>query len=266
MAFPTDAKQHLANAERLMQAGDVRSLRYAALELRFALELMTYEKLRQLRQYLPPTFLARTWQPPQLLKAMTQVDSLADRSFELHMGKAWVDNKPPENDEFVKLGEHKTVTVDWLRKHYNALGSWLHAIEGDSDPPIDSMRTRLEQVAGEVATALSGSITSFAAVIGVSKIDCSECGNLIAASARYLDANERAECLNPDCAAPYRVEKVGDEYRWSLDGVRVDCKKCSAKILLRRDALREGGEFKCGKCGARHGLRAEGWKYGVIQS
>ena len=87
MSTSADTKRAaLDRALEHIRAGAQDRLRYAALDLRLCLETMTLEKLRLYRRYLPASFSTETWQPYKQLRAMVQIDSIADQSFVLLAG------------------------------------------------------------------------------------------------------------------------------------------------------------------------------------
>src|SRR5262245_42333641 len=64
-------RAHVSAARRLLDSGDAGLLPYAALELRMAMEAITYDKLRAHAHRLPSDVLDK-WQPPQAMKALLE--------------------------------------------------------------------------------------------------------------------------------------------------------------------------------------------------
>ena len=110
----------------MLDAGNDADLHYAALDLRLCIEAITYGKLQSFTEHLPPSMLQRTWQPPQLLKAMMQVDPHADKSFTMSIGLETSAGAPPDPAQMTFIGQHHAFGYAWLRKQYNKLGSMLH--------------------------------------------------------------------------------------------------------------------------------------------
>src|SRR5437867_3989850 len=101
----------LARAKKQLASPDATSLRYAALELRFCMEAVTYEKLRAYSSRLPVEVLS-CWQPPQAVAALLELEDEADQEYTVAFGLRDDTTGPLD-----VIGEHRTFAPAWLRKH-----------------------------------------------------------------------------------------------------------------------------------------------------
>lgn len=103
----------IERANSLIEEGTAVSLRYAALELRFCMEAITYEKLEASAKHIPPDIIDK-WQPPQAVKALLEHEPKTDKGFILFAGIEEEYGVPSNNMQFV--GEHKAFNLGWLRR------------------------------------------------------------------------------------------------------------------------------------------------------
>jgi hypothetical protein len=69
-------------ARSLITAGDEASLRYAALEIRMAIELMFYKLLSSYKEELPDDLL-KHWQPKKIIDALIDCDPDIEHDYSL---------------------------------------------------------------------------------------------------------------------------------------------------------------------------------------
>jgi hypothetical protein len=259
--IPTgDSREHLRRARELLVSTKFADLRYAALELRLCLEVMTYNKLRSFAKYLPKSFLARTWQPPQLLKAMKQLDGNADQSIILHMSGPVRDGIKPQDDEYQLVGEHKAFSLTWLRKHYNKIGFLLHLQPEHRTSDVEQ-RKYLSTVADEIEEAQKGGILGM--WIGEAiEFRCELCGEASTVSAHYARTTGTASCLNPNCELEYLAAEEDKQIFLTPLLVKVDCKSCAQPIRVQQRHLKQGLIVPCPTCKSEHGFRCK-WEYGI---
>jgi hypothetical protein len=261
MTIPSsDKRDHLKRARALLATGSAADLRYAALELRMCLEAMTYDKLRSFANYVTPSFLARTWQPPKLLKAMAQFDSNADKSFILKMGVETTPGGPVNSEGMKFVGEHKAFSCAWLTKHYNKLGSYLHLQAQATPSPAQEakIRTNLESIFAEIEEAQTGSILG--SWMGqVIQFDCHVCAEQITSSLHFVENERRSTCLNPECEAEYLVEKRGEGFGFLLRASTIPC-ACGHTIVVENKHITDGHEPTCPSCKRKYKLKCN-WSF-----
>ena len=206
MSTSADTKRAaLDRALEHIRAGAQDRLRYAALDLRLCLETMTLEKLRLYRRYLPASFSTETWQPYKQLRAMVQIDSIADQSFVLLAGPESVPGVDPPPESYRPIGEHRAFSKEWLTKAYNKLGSMVH-LRADLGSAADV--AFLADVASRIEHALGGSITGMRMVRTIT-FECETCGSVIPVSETFARGGNVVACLSDGCPAEYDPEVDG---------------------------------------------------------
>lgn len=240
-------RPHLQRASALIAQGDVAALQYAALELRLAIEALTYEKADSYRRYLPESFFAKTWQPPQLLERLTRIDPIADQSFTLRMSGPVNPGEAPDPESWQMVGEHRALSVAWLRKRYNMLGSMLHLPVFGGQQDIAEMRSRIESIASAIATSGTSTISGMSTAPIVSA-DCALCTGRIVASVPWVQSERTAFCLNPACEAEYNAEMAGEVAQFELRAYYHNC-QCGNRMTFESRKLRDDQGWHCEACG-----------------
>lgn len=249
----------IERAKELIDVGDPVSLRYAALELRMAMEFLTYEKLDARGNHIPD-YVVDAWQPPQAVKALLEFEPHGDKGFKIFAGIEEDYGKPAKEMKFV--GEHKPLALKWLRKHYNKVGKYLHGHRTADGLMSDAaLQQYLREVASAVEKANSGNIRG-GAFIQPFEITCEKCGEPFVVAKHSLENTNKFYCFNPNCRAEYHGELTGENSaKFSLMVTEFDCGSCSAKIPVQNRHLKLGYKFKCGECKTEHQLVSNTWGY-----
>jgi hypothetical protein len=231
-------RTHLERARQHLASDDPARIRYAALELRLALEVMTREKLNSYAKYLPASFASNTWQPPKQLKVMRQVAENADKSFELHVGSEAVPGVSPPPEAFMLVGKHKSFSVEWLSKNYSKLGSFVHArAKPMSDTEEASTTKYMGLVADEIATAQESSILGMCMVSNRSSSNA-RCAPSLFRSANNLRASSRSSRATTRTARP-NTKRISVRRVRGSNCSHSGCNASSARRRLRcRIAIR----------------------------
>jgi hypothetical protein len=226
------------------------------------MEVLTYEKLQSYSDRVPFDE-QRRWQPPQAVRALLAFEPEADQSFEISVADCDVaDLSDTSSVEFLSLGEHKTVSAKWLRKHYNKVGKLLHASMATPSAPIDvkanskylsSVMLDLDEV---LTSAISGS------AFPVYAFPCKLCARTVARNSEAMRAGELAICFNPECRTEYKFS-VRSKGASSIDPIRyfIKCRQCSVEIDVLPFRLAPGYKFKCGACGEEHCVTGQTWLF-----
>ena len=251
-----DKRTCLRRAGDLISTKSLTSLRYAALELRFCIEAIAYEKLRTYRDRIPPSVLAK-WQPPQFMKALAQIEPGSDEDFTLSIGLEPAPGVQPK--QMRVLGQHRTFRRGWLSKAYNTLGSVLHVPQPHhAAPPLvraDALREKLKPIHAELDRVCASTVD--AALAPVLSFDCPACGLPIVVNQEGAIASGVVECLNIDCAYRFAVDAGEDgEPKFLPLSTDFACLRCQATIHLQNRHAHLGKEFSCSKCGAAHVVAA----------
>jgi hypothetical protein len=253
------------DAARALLAEPTGNLRYAALELRFAIESIVYEKLRLYAARVPAAVLDK-WQPPQAMRALVQFEPNAAREKVIRLGRQPALGAPPT--EWFTLGEHRTFTIQWLNKSYNQLGSFLHepapsrerstqdtGNETKMRVALESILTEVERVAGSTIDGTLASVVTFQCMVCDRPTICNE------AAARET---RRAVCLDPACAAEHNVAVADDgTFTFFLNATDFDCLSCKALTPVQNRHLAIGRTFKCASCGVSHTFVETHWGYAL---
>lgn len=205
------AASALDRAKALFAAHSDETLRYVALELRLVLELITYDRAQAYQDEIPQDVYA-TWQPKELMQTLIEIDPHADQTSSMSMGLQEAQGLASEEMKF--LGTDNALSLDTIRKNYNALSSYLHAptlkqqISGGSQR-LDKLRVRAENLIWALETVLASEIwnVKFGPRLTV---NCSWCGQTAIRRVKSEDREWQVRCLS--CGGLHRATKY-DESR-----------------------------------------------------
>lgn len=244
------ARQALQHAQReLEDEGDVR-LRSAALQLRMAIEALTYDRLQTYAEEVPPEEYA-TWQPKKVMLLLLEIDAGADADSSLSVGLEETYGVPP--NEMTSLGTEKVLNLAAIKKHYDALGSFLHmptwkqVHEGQS-LNVTKLRTRCLQIIAELEKVFASPVWNLRFAV-MSQTDCAYCGKLMRKRCPKGDESTVVQCFG--CGAHYRLTSVGDrQVRWELQQTEVSCptKGCDHVLGIGNHEIKCGVSWTCPGC------------------
>jgi hypothetical protein len=248
--FREMARQHLARAKAELASNNPDRLRYTALEVRFAMETITYDRAYAYKDEIPPQEYS-TWQPRQVLDYLTQIDPNAALTSTISVGREETYGVAPQR--MTMIGTDVVLTIQDLKKHYNAIGAYLHppTLDKINDPSAHDparLRQRCEDCIGILERVLSSPVWNV--TLGAfSEMTCERCGKLVR---RRLNPNGKpaaAECF--ECGAAYTVEQTSDNVAWRPDVIREPCPSqgCLEKATLWRDEVKPGTHWTCHGCG-----------------
>lgn len=241
-------------AKAELDSGGADRLRYAALELRFAMEALTYDRAQAYAEEIPPSEY-NTWQPKKLMEMLINIHPHADKDSEVRFGRQDAPGLSPA--KLRVLGREKVFDLQSLKKHYDALGSYLHmptlkqfSHVGGID--LAKLRVRCDQIVLKVEEALSSSV--FNVTLGMfAHIDCMKCEKPV--RKRFLSNEEAvdAECFH--CGALYRVVAT-DENRveWKPMQQQLKCgtSGCSETFFIWDHQIQVGAQWRCSGCQTRY--------------
>lgn len=247
-------RAHVAAARTILESGQDSSLGYAALELRMAIETITYEKLRAHAKRLPESVL-ETWQPPQAMKALLEFEPHGNREKRVAFGEQPAAGQRPATMN--ALGETRSFDLTWLRSAYHRLGNFLHvpaprrALKAATPVSVAGVRSALNQILAEVARVSEGTLEGGIAV--VVHFNCFRCEQTVWSNTEAVRVTKRAVCLNPACAAVHVAEiNDKDEFTFVLDAVEATCADCGEVISIERRHISLGSSFVCESCKATY--------------
>lgn len=252
--FRHDARQALARAKAELGSGEADRLKYAALELRFTMEALTYDRAQAFADELPPTEYD-TWQPKKLMQALLEISPDADKDSALSYGVEQEYGVPAPIMQ--SLGSEKVLNLAMLKKHYDALGSHLHMptikqFQAGKGPDAAKLRKRCEEIANFVADVLASPV--FNITFGnFAKMPCAECGALIRKRLPQNFTSLEAKCF--ECQASYTLEPSDqDGVLWKPHQEKVSCVKpgCGAMVVFWRHELVPGRFWVCRACSSKN--------------
>lgn len=121
--YRNEARRQLQRANDELTSTEVQRLKYAALELREAMESLTYDRALAYQDDFPPSEY-ETWQPKKVMQVLLEIDPNADKDSSIAFGIEPTLGQRPEVMQ--SLGTEKVLNMKTLKKHYDALGSYLH--------------------------------------------------------------------------------------------------------------------------------------------
>ncbi len=230
----------------------------AALRLRMSMEALTYHRSEKYEEDLGPEQM-RIWQPKQLMDRILEVDPHAGYDKKLSIGKEPSYGKQP--DQWTSLGTEHVLTLGMLKKHYNALGSYLHIPtlrqfkNGKTHDPA-KLRSQCTRIIEQIDVVLSSKV--WIGPLGHRiKIDCHECGEQLRRRIPYGKSRRDIVCWN--CTTRHRVwlrKNKQVEYEALGKRITIPCvsEYCKETHDLRKNDLQCGKRWKCGSCGKQQEL------------
>jgi hypothetical protein len=248
------ARQHLQSAKNELAAHADQRLKFAALELRMTMECLTYDRALAFQDEFPPKQY-ETWQPKKVMSVLLEIDPDADKDSSWAMGTEEVPGQPASTMH--SLGSEKVLNMSALKKHYDALGSYLHVPsmkQARDQAPLDfgKLRSRCNDLGTLLEQVLASPI--FNVTLGnFASIDCVECGKPIRKRLRHGQKEVKAECF--ECVASYTIIDEGDgKVLWKPHNQEIECAnpKCHENVIVWERELDVGREWKCKACGGRN--------------
>jgi hypothetical protein len=261
-SFRQEAAAALARAQQELESQEPERLKYAALELRMAMEALTYDRAQAFKAEIPPTEY-KTWQPRKLLQVLLEIDPTADKDSTIQIRQEDSKGIPTSNVSF--SGFEKVLSLATLKKHYDALGSFLHlpslkqSEEPSTERTFDKLRARCNLIATEIQAALSSPVHNI--TIGhFSTLPCGRCSEPIRRRMPLDAESVQVQCFN--CGAPYEIVKADEpgKVEW-VQLIKIYKCSCSESFALWRDQVRPGAVVNCHGCGKSYtmllGLRPD---------
>lgn len=253
----------MARAQSFLANPSPENLSYAALELRFCIEALTYEKLRSFSKMIPEEVLT-TWQPPQAVKALLEFEPLADETFEIHIAKEDASGKPVASKSFT--GKHVSLKLAWLRKHYNKIGNLLHApaVGEVRSQSVETLSKYLFEVVADLKEPIESTITG-GSIRNVYSFTCDVCKKPVICNVETARKKKAATCFNPQCKTEYFAEVIDEStvsFQLKVTSFKCVSEGCLGMADIENRKLEIGYEFSCPVCGVKHVIAERHWGYG----
>jgi DNA-directed RNA polymerase subunit RPC12/RpoP len=252
--FRHQAREALNRAKAEINSNDSERLKYAALELRMAIESLTYERASSYAKELPPAEY-ETWQPRKLMLLLLEIDPRADKDSSIAFG---VQDEPgKEAKSMTFLGAEKVLNLSTIKKHYDALGSYLHTptlrqLKNEGGVDHSKLRTRCELICKEVEATLATPVWNIN-FGNFSEISCMRCGHLV--RKRINGPREVARCF--ECDATYEISEAAEkQLNWKIIQQVFSCQAsaCGKDIVLIDSDIEAGKSVECPYCNAVHDI------------
>lgn len=252
-------KSPLNNAKALIHSGDEEKLVYACLELRLAIESYVYRKLEFHSKRHGKKLLYKHWQPNKAIKILDQIEPKANLSYQLSFAKQT--GEDVKKLDYKPLGFHHALSVSWINKTYNKLGSFLH-LQPKSNSMATIDKTFLEEVVVEIEKSETSSLLSnFATTIS---FDCDLCKESITCCEEALTDLKEVVCPNDLCRGAYDMSKEGTDWMFKLKTLSFDCPDCNSKSELATTKLDVGQRIVCIDCGSQFQIAGNEWKLSKV--
>lgn len=269
MNYRNDAKKFLQCAGKELESDNDSRLKYAALELRMAMEAITYDRALAYKDEFPASEY-ETWQPRKVMSVLLEIDPMADQNSTLSFGVE--EEYGIAAPEMKTLGSEKVLSMKMLRDHYDALGSYLHMptikqLQSGKTHDLNKMRLRCEEIVSFVKEVLSSPI--FNVTLGNFCImNCQECGLPIRKRMPHGKTEVYAECYNDSdgkkCPASYTIAEQGSgqvEWRPQQHKIRCGNTDCQHEIMVWHKQIEAGRCWTCPECNGKNifslGIRFE---------
>lgn len=251
--FRKTAKDHLLLAEKELNSGKPERVFYAALELRKAIEAITYDKAHAYKNDLPLETI-ETWQPKKVMELLLEIDPHADKGGTISFAPE--DGKGNLKGPFKELGTENVFSLKDIKKNYDALGNFLHTpsikqVNLGKTHDEKKIKIRCKKIHKELGKVLSS--TMWNSTFGPSStLKCLRCSKPIRRRLNTLKIGDKTSVKCFFCQADYEIEILKDqEVNWTPIQVDITCPKedCKNEMLVWPDKIQIGNHFKCGKCG-----------------
>jgi hypothetical protein len=254
--FRSMAKEAVKRASVELDTKDDDRLRYACVDLRLALEALTYDRATAYRDELPPEHFS-TWQPGRLLKVLLEIDPKADRTKTIRVGvQPYKETSAPT---MKIMGTDVALSLKTIKEHYDALSSFIHmptlkkVEEGWKADPA-SVRNHCDVVAGAVQKVVDSRLFR-STMAETSEIPCFRCKTIIRRRIPRKTGIGETKCYA--CGAPHRYSMEPDgKVLWQPMVQSVPCatEGCDEVLRLFDDQLKEETNWKCDRCGVHYGI------------
>jgi hypothetical protein len=251
MKYRQDARTCVTRAKVELETMDEQRLKYAALELRFALEALTYERAASFEEDLPPSDY-EVWQPTRLMQQVLEIDENADKDSSISFGLESEYGVPSK--EMRHLGDEKVLSFKTIKKHYDALGSYLHTpiLKQQRKGGIDhqKLRDRCRAIVEYLDPILKSPVFNVHFTVSA-HMGC-ECGHMI--KRRMPEGVEETTARCMDCGLTYTIRDTGNgTVSWTLDVTEIPCPdpECSGMAGVASSQIKLGKFWNCGTCGQK---------------
>lgn len=255
MTYRNDAHGALKRAKSELATDDDERLKYAAIELRMAMEGLTYDRALTYKDELPESAY-EAWQPRKVMQVLLDIDPNADKDSSFALGLQ--PSKGEKPSEMHSFGTETVLNLGTLKAHYDALGSYLHvqtlkAVKAGKKVDYAKFRTRCEGIVGAIDKVLASPVWNLN-FKQFGTIDC-DCGKVVM---RRLPLDGEPTVATCECGAKYDVEQATDgKVIWRLQQSQAICPNdgCGTETWIPNHVAKHGTWWKCSGCDAKIQIR-----------
>jgi hypothetical protein len=253
------AREALARAKAELASNDPLRLRYAALELREAMEALTYDRALAFQDDIPPEEY-KTWQPRKLMAVLLDMDPAIGQTSTIAIAPEEQYGVAPVRANMTVLGTDHVFTLADLKAHYDAMGSYLHMpsleqLRLGNRPDLSKLRERCETVVGLVEKVLSSQVwnTTLGVIATLDQCANDDCKKPIHKRVPAGKDTVDAQCFA--CKAEYSItlQKDGrDLWKPKMQDAPCSTQACPEKMALWPHEIRPGTNWRCRGCGVHN--------------
>lgn len=246
--------EHLSNAKKQLDTLDDSNLKYAALELRMSMEGLTYDRAIAYKNEFPQEEY-KTWQPKQIMSVLLEIDSAAGQDRTLAFGVEGPNGTSPSTMQL--LGTETVLNMNVIKKHYQALGSYLHMqsmnkmLKGDS-LNYDKIRCRCNTIYEYIMKVFDSPFHN--CTLGrFTRGKCMKCERII--RKRIPRDKDKFTVICHHCSSLHHIERIKEgSYEWRADKQEMSCPGCKQIFSMWRNEVEIGHSWNCNNCGAENKL------------
>jgi predicted RNA-binding Zn-ribbon protein involved in translation (DUF1610 family) len=240
-----ETAEHVRRARELIATGDPGQLRYAALELRMAIEAAFYRLVPQYREELSDELL-REWRPQHILKALVEIDPGVERDAIISIGCTPSGGGPARP---FMARRQRGVTHKLLREYYHKLAKSLHApTPHDRPKTAESLKAFLEAAATRLEEHCRETTVIATMHPGIT-IQC-DCGRTFRRSMHAVRTTGMAVCPSMSCGTIFDLTENATGAHIAIREEMFLCPACGTSISLPSRVVRAGAKFDCSSCKA----------------
>ncbi|SDG58485.1 hypothetical protein SAMN05216571_1222 [Onishia taeanensis] len=262
-----DIRPRIEKIEELLDEGSISSLTYAALECRFTIELICYERLRIAYGDTSYSDL-RKWQPKDVVQQVIQeANELAATPLKLSVSNTPIDpDNPPqsvgdyENFEYIEVGTQTGLDIKKIGRLWNSLsGAALHVQIPKSKADDLSVYGNPESIKKKVEKALhlfrqvaKGNLLTSSPGPEVS-CECHGCGAKIKRKVGLVYDGMVASCSSESCQESYLLKISEQGIEFGRRQISFPCDGCGTTVdipakLVESLRMDQSLTAECGQC------------------
>lgn len=265
--FRAEACNALNLAKTEMATADDARLRFAALQLRLALEALTYERAQMYQDELPPSEIDG-WQPGKLIKVLIEIEPHIYQNATYNIRREASETRPA--GDRVPLGQDVVIPMKEVQKHHSALSSALHMptirqLDAGQGFNHAKVRSKCEDAIAAIEKALSSTVRTNLGNFG--SFDCLKCSTRVRRRLGLKGTSVEAECYGPQngtgCGATYTVTRQPDDTVDVLpnkSNFGCTTEGCGHAFDVWTSDVKEGASWTCPACAAEHSARFRAYR------